>query len=293
LQKLAEVVKKSHNVIDVNFDNVNQGWEKWILLRSDAHHDSRDCDRELELEHLELAQKRKAYILDFGDIFDAMQGRYDPRRSYPEMREEYADAMIVHKKSYLDLIVDDAAKFYKPYKSLWVLQGYGNHETSIQRHVDTNLIERFAHEMGKDGGIINTGGYGGWVVFHFAIGGTQRESIKLKYFHGSGGGGPVTKGVIQSNRQAVFLPDADIVIGGHIHESWILSMPRERISDKGVIGTDMQYHVRTPTYKNDYGDGSGNWHVERGAPPKPRGCVWLRFYLERKHIRLQLIQDVR
>ncbi len=288
-----EIEKKSHNVLDVNFNDVKAGWEKWFLLRSDAHHDSRDCDRELELEHLELAKERGAHVLDFGDLFDAMQGRYDPRRSYPEMREDYADAMISEKASYLDLIVKDAGKFYQPYKNLWLLQGYGNHETSIQRHVDTNLIERFAYEMRKDGGIINTGGYGGWVVFHFTIARTQRESIRLKYFHGSGGGGPVTKGVIQSNRQAVYLPDADIVVGGHIHESWILPIPRERISNGGIIGTDLQYHVRTTTYKNDYMDGSGNWHVEGGKPPKPRGCVWLRFYLDRKHIRMQLIQDVR
>ena len=147
--------------------------------------------------------------------------------------------------------------------------------------------------MAKDGGTINTGGYGGWVNFHFTIGKTQRESIRLKYFHGSGGGGPVTKGVNESNRQAVFLPDADIVVGGHIHESWILAMPRERISTGGVIYSDMQYHVRTPTYKDDYGDGYGGWHVERGAPPKPRGCVWLRFWHDRKHVRFELIQDIK
>ena len=138
-----KIAKKSHNVIDV-FDDVKQGWEKWYLLRSDAHHDSAACDREFEIQHLELAKERKAHILDFGDIFDAMQGRYDPRRSYPDMRQEYADAMIKNGSSYLDLIVNDAAKFYKPYRLMWLLQGYGNHETSIQKHIDTNLIERFA-----------------------------------------------------------------------------------------------------------------------------------------------------
>jgi hypothetical protein len=27
----------------------------------------------------------------------------------------------------------------------------------------------------------------------------------------------------------------------------------------------------TGTYKEEYGDGSKGWHVERGAPPKPVG----------------------
>lgn len=288
--KPIRIEKKSPNVLAAYFD-VSAGWEKWFMLRSDAHHDSSGSNRELELRHLELAKERNAHVLDFGDLFDVMQGRYDPRKSYPDMRKEYAQKMILGE-SYFNVITDDAIEFYKPYKDLWMLQGVGNHEVSVAKNSDVNLLDLFVKGMQKDGGIINKGAYGGWVRFHFTIGGTQREAINLKYFHGSGGGGPVTKGVIQSNRQAVFLPDADIVVGGHIHESWILSMPRERISEMGVVYQDLQYHVRTPTYKNDYGNGSGGWHVERGAPPKPMGCVWLRFFYERKHVNIQLIQDL-
>lgn len=261
------------------------------MLRSDAHHDSSACNRALELRHLELARQRKAYILDFGDIFDVMQGRYDPRKAYPDMRKEYL-ADLQDGKSYFNIITDDANKFYSPYKDLWMLQGVGNHETTVAKNSDINLIDLFVKGMQKDGGIINKGGYGGWVMFQFLISGTERTSIKLKYFHGAGGGGPVTKGVIQSNRQAVFLPDADIVINGHIHEAWTLALPRERISSHGIISQDLQYHVRTPTYKCDYGQGESGWHVERGAPPKPMGCVWLRIYYERKKINIQLIQDI-
>jgi len=288
--KPIRIEKKSPNVLS-NYFEVSAGWEKWFMLRSDAHHDSAGNNRQLELKHLELAKERNAHILDFGDLFDVMQGRYDPRKSYPDMRKEYAQKMILGE-SYFNVITDEAIEFYRPYRDLWALQAVGNHEVSVAKNSDVNLIDLFVKGMQKDGGIVNKGAYGGWVIFHFTINGTQRETINLKYFHGSGGGGPVTKGVIQSNRQAVFLPDADIVVNGHIHESWVLSMPRERLSDAGIIYQDMQYHVRTATYKNDYGDGSGGWHVERGAPPKPMGCVWLRFWLESRHVRLQLIQDV-
>jgi len=284
------VDKKSKNVLALYFDDVRAGWEQWFLLRSDAHHDSAGCNRALELRHLELAKERGAHILDFGDLFDCMQGRYDPRKSYPDMRKEYADKLS-DGESYFNVIVKDAAEFYKPYKHLWLLQGVGNHETSVAKNSDVNLTDLFVDRM-SEGGIINKGAYGGWVQFLFTIQKTQRESRKLKYFHGAGGGGPVTKGVIQSNRQAVFLPDADYVVNGHIHESWVLAMPRERLSEAGVISQDMQYHVRTSTYKDDYGDGSGGWHIERGAPPKPMGCVWLRMWYERSHIREQFIQDV-
>ncbi len=284
------IEKKSSNVLDIHA-NVSAGYEKWYLLRSDAHHDSADCNRELEKRHLDMARERNAHILDFGDLFDCMQGRYDPRKSYKDMRPEYLKALS-KSESYFNVITEDAINFYKPYRDLWALQAVGNHETSVAKNSDINLLDLFVAGMQKDGGIVSKGAYGGWVQFLFTISGTQRERIRLKYFHGSGGGGPVTKGVIQSNRQAVFLPDAQIVVNGHIHESWVLSMPRERISEAGVIYQDMQYHVRTATYKDDYRDGAGGWHIERGAPPKPMGCVWLRFYYERKHIQMQFIQDV-
>lgn len=288
--KQIRVDKKSPNVLDVYHD-VSAGFEKWYLLRSDAHHDSSECNRELERRHLEMAREREAHVLDFGDLFDCMGGRYDPRRNYPSMRKEYSEK-LQEGESYFNVITKDAINFYKEYKDQWLLQGVGNHEASVAKNSDINLTDLFVSGMQEDKGIINKGAYGGWVQFHFTISGTQRQRYRLKYFHGSGGGGPVTKGTIQSNRQAVFLPDAQIIVNGHIHESWVLAMPRERISEAGVISQDLQYHVRTATYKNDYGDGSGGWHVERGAPPKPMGCVWMRFYYERKNIQVQFIQDI-
>jgi len=287
------VEKNAPNVLTIKFDNVHEGWEHWFMLSSDRHHDSADCNRELELEHLDLVKKRGGHVLDFGDLFDVMQGKYDPRRSYPEMRPEYLKAMIAEDIGYLDVVVRDAAEFYKPYADRFLLIAQGNHETAIRSHNDTDLVERLVYKLNEGGAQVNKGAYGGGVRFNFVIGKTQCESINLKYFHGSGGGGPVTKGTIQSNRQAVFLPDANIVVNGHIHESWVLSLMRERLSDRGTISQDVQYHVRTATYKNDYGDGSGNWHVERGAAPKPMGAVWMRLFHDRKHVRMELIQDVR
>lgn len=288
-----KIEKQGRNVLQIHFDDVREGWDQWFLMTSDRHFDSKKSDKALMKEHLDLARERKARVLDFGDMFDAMQGKYDPRRSYPEMDKKYIE-MMDEGIGYLDAIVKDSIEFNKPYADLYALISKGNHETAILSHNDTDLINRLVYGLNSQAGTqIATGEYGGWVQFYFTIAKTQTERINLKYYHGSGGGGPVTKGVIQSNRQAVFLPDAQIVVNGHIHESWILALPRERISQRGVISQDIQYHVRTPTYKDDYGDGSGGWAVEKGMPPKPKGAVWLRFYYERKHIRTQMIQDVR
>ena len=49
---------------------------------------------------------------------------------------------------------------------------------------------------------------------------------------------------------------------------------------------DIQTHIKIPTYKEEYGDGFKGWHCERGAPPKPIGAVWLRFYHSNPHDRV-------
>ena len=287
-----DIEHTASNVLTMRFPYVHAGWEQWILLSSDRHHDSKSADRELELEHLKKAVERNAYVIDVGDIFDAMQGKFDPRRSYSDLRPEYK------LDTYLDEIVIDAAKFYGPYAERFLVIGRGNHESAIVKNNNVDLISNLVHRLNSEySGKIQPGGYGGWVKFQFMIGGTQRLSKNLKYFHGAGGGGPVTRGVIQTNRQAVYLPDADIVVNGHTHDAWYMPIQRERISDQGIIYQDIQHHIRTTSYKDEYKDGKGGWHVETWRPPKPIGAAWLRFYYEsvdsRGTIKVEAIQDLR
>ena len=143
----------------------------------------------------------------------------------------------------------------------------------------TDLISRLIHELNGAGGQVYHGFFGGWVRFLFTIHKATRRSKNMKYHHGAGGGGPVTRGVIQTNRQAVYLPDADIVVNGHTHDAWVVPIKRERLSAQGKVRGDIQYFVRTPGYKDDYGDGATGWHNRKWRPPKPMGCVWLRFTL--------------
>jgi hypothetical protein len=249
------------------------GWEQWFLLSGDRHHDNLHCDQDFEREHLEEAKEKGAGILDVGDMFCAMQGKYDPRSSLESLRPE-------HKKdNYFDALIETAHTFYKPYAANFLVVAQGNHETSIIKRNGTNLVDRFCAKMRESGSPVQMGGYGGWIRFQFMFNGS-RIVKRLKYFHGSGGGGPVTRGVIQTNRQAVYLPDADIVLNGHTHDQYIVPIQRERLNQKGVIEQDCTWYVRTGTYKDEYRDGSGGWHVERGGPPKPIGAVWLKFSYE-------------
>lgn len=279
--------KTSASVLTVRFDDVAAGWEQWVMLSSDRHHDSIKCNRDLEKKQLEKARSRKAMIIDCGDLFDVMQGRFDPRRSYSELRPEYkVDA-------YLTEIVADAAKFYSPYADMFTVIARGNHEAMVRKNNSVDLISSLVTMLNdKNKTDIVPGEMGGWVRFMFTVNKTKRMSINLNYFHGAGGGGPVTRGVIQTNRQAVYMPDAQIIVNGHTHDSWVLPIARVRMSDKGIIGKDYLYFIRTPTYGDDYGDGDKGWWVEKWGAPKPMGCVWLRLYWHNQEIRIEATPDL-
>jgi hypothetical protein len=292
LERQRYTLEQTHpNVHTFRFDDISAGWEQWVLLRSDAHHDNRHCDWDFERKHLDEARARNAIILDGGDLFCAMQGKYDPRSSMDDLRPE-------HKRTdYLDALVSTAADFYQPYARQFAILGRGNHETNITRRHGTDLTDALARKLREAGGNVYPGGYGGWVRFLFNVRTTFRTSKRLKYYHGAGGGGPVTRGTIQTNRQAVYLPDADVVWNGHTHDAYVLPIQRERLNDAGRIQQDCVWYVRTPGYKDEYDDGATGWHVERGAPPKPIGACWMRFYLERgdgeKGVGIEFTQAIR
>lgn len=247
---------------------MSAGWRRWIMLRSDAHHDNLHCRQDIERRQLEKAIERDALIIDVGDIFCAMQGRGDPRGNYDALRPEH------RTDKYLDALVSTASKFYQPYARHFALIAHGNHETAVIKHRNTDLIDRLTAELRRAGGVTMPGTYAGWITLRFDIRRTVRTSKTIRYFHGSGGGGPVTRGVIQSNRMAVNWPDGDVVVSGHTRDAWVVPVGRDRVNTQGLPYQDYAWHVRTPTYKDETSGGMG-WAIEKALNPKPLGCAWL------------------
>jgi hypothetical protein len=268
----------------IRFPDVRSGWEQWVLLRSDAHHDNPHCDWKLEKKHLDEAKDCDALIIDNGDLFCAMQGKYDKRGSKDSIRPEH------QKGDYLDRLVDTAANFYKPYAKQFVVLGRGNHETAIRGRHETDLTDRLAAELRRSGSQCIAGGYGGFVRFQFCYNKTKRTSRILHYFHGSGGGGHATRGVPQSIRIGAYTPDADILLTGHTHDSWVVPIARQRINDAGNIYHDEQYHVRCAGYKDAWGDGSAGFEIEKMLGPKPKDAAWIRFYFENDAIHTEILR---
>jgi hypothetical protein len=278
------------NVLTVRFKDISSGWEQWVLWSADRHHDSAYCNRKWEKKHLEQAKERDALIADFGDIFCAMQGKWDPRASKDELREE--DKV----DNYLDTIIAHAAEDYGPYAANWLLIGQGNHDMNIKKRHGTNIVDRLVHDLRKVyGSNVVCGGYSGWMRFMFTMNKTRRQSIYIKYHHGAGGGGPVTKGMISTARQSSYLSNADIVINGHTHDSWITSLGREVMGGKGKVKRSKMDFIRTPGYKDEYFKSKGikGFEIETWKPPKPIGAVWHRFWMDGKTIEHEATLAVR
>jgi len=259
------------HVITIKLDRV--GDSQKVLLQSDVHWDNPHCNQELFYRHLDEALEHDAPVLDNGDFHCAMQGKWDKRANKNDLRPEHQRA------DYLDALVSTAAEKLKPYRSILTVRGDGNHETAILKHHETSLVERLVERIKGYGDTpIAKGGYSGFVVFVVEVRG-RRFPFKMHYLHGHGGGGAVTRGVIQTNRHAVYLADADIVWTGHTHDAFYVPIARVRLnSDNTKIVHANQVHISTAGYKEEWADGYGGWHVERGAPPKTTGAAWLTFH---------------
>lgn len=267
-------------VAEVPF-RIARDWEQWVLLRSDAHHDNPHCLQDWEKRHLDLALERNAGIIDNGDLFCAMQGKGDRRHAKEDVRPEHQCG------NYLDALVRTAADFYQPYAQNWWMFGRGNHETAVEQVHETDLTERLAQTLrDRTGAPCPVGGYRGYFAFAFVgENTTQRFRVEMYYEHGSGGGGPVTKGVIQHNRRAAACR-ADIYLSSHIHEDWVLTTEVSRLDRQFRQETIPVRHIQTATYKQEFMVGKcAGFHDRTCRPPKPLGAKWLRFFWEDDAIR--------
>ena len=254
------------------------------LLTSDHHVDNAHCDHALLRNHLEAAVEVDAPIFAFGDVFCAMQGRWDKRADTRELLPE------LRGNNYLDRLVDFATEFYRPYASHIAIISNGNHEDSIQQRHETDLIERLVQNLRSIGSPVIRGRYQGFHSFQIV----QRSKGKplsfartLCYHHGYGGGGEVTRGMIDQNRTRSQY-DAHIFYSGHIHrrnrdENVVLSLDRS-----GQVIKRQQLFLRGGAYKDD---SKGGWQISRGQAARPLGGWWVRFGCHAHHSSRSVILD--
>jgi Icc-related predicted phosphoesterase len=270
------VKKHAKNIHELNLI----GKKVKIAMLSDIHWDNPKCDWNQLKKDLDYCKENDIPVMINGDMFCLMQGKGDRRGNKSDIRPEHNNA------KYLDSIVETAVEWFLPYAHILTVIGYGNHETAIIKWQETDILQRFVDLLNyKAGSSVYTGGYGGWLVVRQHISENINTSFKIKYFHGSGGGGVVTKGALNLTRALEMYEDFDVFTMGHIHENASRNDVRDTTSynaKQGYRQEHKQIHLMlTGTYKEEYGDGSKGWHVERGAPVKPTGGRILIFESDR------------
>lgn len=262
----------------------NKDWEAWALLSSDRHWDNPKSDLKMQIRHLDEAQEKGAIIIDNGDLFCAMQGKADDRRSKSNIRPEH------NTDTYFDTIVEDAARFFKPYQHNFLCVGVGNHENSIKKRLEIDLTERFLMLMNLGSSVTTYNGhYSGYVFFSFTLGSFKnrpgasriKTTKTLKYLHGYGGSNKRAQDMAKQATRASDAPDADIILSGHTHQSSMVTLMDERITASGVIYPQKRLLLKAPTYKNEWEKGMSDYHDTQERGPRPLGAWWLRFRWDR------------
>jgi hypothetical protein len=266
------LTKHSRNIHDITCQSGQE-----FLLISDLHWDNPHCDRGLLKNHLDEAVKRNAAIILNGDTYCCMGGKYDRRADKSLIRPEH------NTDRYFDAIVDTSVEWFAPYAKNILLIGYGNHETAIIKHGETDLLQRFASTLNyATGSAVQVGGYGGTIdirVLHDTIRGVN---FVVHYFHGHSGGGVVSRGVIHDQRLLAGTEGYDLTWMGHVHELYYHQNMIHRYdrSTKTLIQKPI-HQLRTATYKEEWDGGYMGFHTERGRGPKPLGGYWLKLETSR------------
>jgi len=257
---------------------VKRDWSQPYFFIADIHFDSPKCNRKLLTRLLKQAKASNAYIMIFGDFFDCMGGKYDPRTNKGDVLAKYQG------KNYFDLIIEDAVECFEPYKENIKFISTGNHEFTVTKKHEFSMIDRFTSQLNPS---IIKGDYAGFVRFKFENAAGGRRSSKIMYYtHGSSGNSPVTKGVIKINRRMVTI-DADIFVSAHLHQPWNVPTTRIKLSMSNKVIKYEQEHIQLPSFKE-----IGDWETRGELGSAPSGGYWVKFFTQYINNKTFIDQDV-
>ena len=265
---MIQLHRKSRTVHAVECEvGKRQGSENFLFI-SDVHFDAVKCDRDLLYRHLNEAQELGASVFIFGDLFDLMQGRFDPRGNYSELRPEYKSCI------YVDEVIQDVGEKLAKYADVIKFISKGNHETNIEKRMMVSPIDRVAQIINDKGGHVEVGGYAGWLVVQ-ARRHKYKRRFNIHYHHGYGGGAKRSKGILGADIDQKDFPDADFILRGHDHQKWHLPVTVDRITNNMRLEQRTVHHLRLGSYKK-LGDRYAGWATEKNFATPRLGGWWAR-----------------
>ena len=274
---MIKTIRISRNGQEVRFKFRGLKSTQHMLLISDIHFDNPHCDREMLKKDLDKALELDAAICVFGDFFCAMMGAWDPRRTRGATSVRPED----DHPNYLDKLVENAVDWWKPYAKNLAVVCPGNHETSILKRHEVDLIDRFTTmlRMEEPECNVSAGGYGNWIRVFCGLH-NSRNSFTIYSHHGYGSGGAFSQ-QITAFQKYLLQSEADVYVCGHIHKKGTFPIHRTYLNQKMALITKKIDMIRCGTYKDEYTDGADGWAVEKGMGPRPMGGYWLELQMGR------------
>ena len=189
---------------------------------SDIHIGCKNQDYKALERDFQKAKDLNAKIFINGDLFDMIL--HQDRKRYTVASDKY------NSDNNINLAINEAFDFLSPYVEQIEFIGCGNHETSVQKYHNIDVIQQIVWSLNKAHKTdIKHGQYCCFIVLKYHWGGSGKvRTRKIFYTHGTGGTAEVTKGIINVNRH-LYNKNCDIFWQGHTHTKFVL--PSEWILD--------------------------------------------------------------
>lgn len=283
------VEELSENVHLFEYQNVRSSELVSTLFCSDIHLDSIGCKRNILKKHFDEIKDANGLIFIFGDLLDVM-GSYGDRRL---QREDIDPQFIQHGRTYLDLVAEYTINFLKPYAKNIALISYGNHEKTINKFHNHDILRSIVWALNLEEGVnIQLGAYSGWVFLRMRNKRTS-QVCKIHYHHGFGGNAKRSKGMLDVQIEAMKYPDANILVRGHTHQKWYdPSTARMRVTPNGRIYKDKIKYIQSGSYVDGIGAGKSGWAVEKNFNPTDIGGWFVDFKLKKSNAEQSIITQI-
>jgi hypothetical protein len=228
----------------------------------DVHWGNKYCVKKDFIEFLSLADN-KTYFIGGGDLFDAIILK-DWR--YAKSQDETLG------DDFLDTHVIEMAEILRPYKDRIIGLGIGNHEKTVLRNCNTNLVKRVCSEIG-----VPYLGYTWVITLHMREARGRGRDIVIKGHHGWGGGSR-TRGadITKYEKDMGKWADVDIFLYGHVHKVQYDKTPMIKTCG-GRLKAVPRIMAICGTFLKTFSDGVDTTYSEdEGYPPCEVGGIELQ-----------------
>lgn len=284
-----------------------------IRLMSDLHVGAANVDYRLIRKEINQAIEHGHRIAINGDVFDAIVGL--DKRSTPDVMHP----KIRGRRDPINAAIEWACELFSGAENLIDVIGVGNHEVTLEKWAGTDVVKILVHELQKkvteDGHRVHYGGYTGFIDYRFRVPGRKPSKsgsgnnaapnrLVIYYHHGSGGAAPVTGGLINFNRKAVWV-NADVIWMGHMHNRLCRDTETVGLSLRGLEKRRKQLYVMTGSYFDTYAVQSqesyarrgrvSNYAADMGLAPQGKGGALLKVgchYTRKSSLQLHLTVEL-